>query len=269
MRSVSRGKIPIRESEVMIFPAPKKELRAFQADLHIHTCLSPCGDWEMGPVNIIEKSRQMNLDIIAVCDHNTAENADAVMKAGKKGGIAVLPGLEICSREEVHILSVFNELPQATAMQEFVYRHLKGENTPEIFGHQVIADQNNIVKGENEKLLIGATDLGILEIVDRIHLLGGLGIAAHIDRKVFSIIQQLGFIPSDIPLDGVELSPFAGPAYDRKQYPGAERFPVITSSDAHFPADIGKVRTIFFISEPTISEIRLALTRQNGRKAEV
>lgn len=249
--------------------SPKKTLRPFQADLHIHTCLSPCGDWDMGPMNIIEKSRQMDLDIIAICDHNSSENADAVMKAGKKKGVAVLPGLEICSREEVHILAVFDELSQALAMQEYVYQHLKGENTPEIFGHQVIADQNNEVKGENEKLLIGATDLRIHEIVKMICTLGGLGIAAHIDRKVFSIIQQLGFIPPDIPLDGIELSPFAGPAYDRKQYPGAEKLPVITSSDAHFPADIGKVRTIFLISEPTTGEIRLALNAQDGRKAEV
>ena len=248
---------------------PGKHLLPFQADLHIHTCLSPCGDWEMGPVNIIRKSREMELDIIAVCDHNSCENADAVIRAGRDTGMTVFPGLEVCSREEIHVLAVFDELDQAVAMQEYVYDHLKGTNRPEFFGHQVIADRNNEVLGESEKLLIGATDLNVMEIVRMIRQLGGLGIAAHIDRQAFSIITQLGFIPPEIPFDCVEMSPRAGPGYDGRGYPGAERLPVIASSDAHFLSDIGRARTVFLIAEPTTSEIRLSLNARNGRKAEV
>jgi PHP family Zn ribbon phosphoesterase len=254
---------------MMVAFVPKQNLRTFQADLHIHSCLSPCGDWEMGPMNIIDKSLEMDLDIIAICDHNSSENADAVMKAGKKKGITVLPGLEVCSKEEVHVLAVFDELSQAVKMQEYVYHNLKGENTPKIFGHQVIANCKNEVTGENKRLLIGATDLQIHEIVNTIQRLGGLSFASHIDKQAFSIIKQLGFVPSNLSLDGVELSPFAKPGYDLNQYPGADALPVITSSDAHFLADIGKARTNFYICEPTVSEIRLALKAEQGRKVEV
>lgn len=248
---------------------PLQKLLPFQADLHIHTCLSPCADWEMGPVNIIQKSKAMDLDIIAVCDHNSCENADAVIRVGRDIGMTVFPGLEVCSREEIHVLAVFDELDQAVAMQEYVYGHLKGTNRPEFFGHQVIANRNNEVLGESEKLLIGATDLKVVDIVRKIRQLGGLGIAAHIDRQAFSIISQLGFIPAEIPFDGVEMSHLAGPGYDTSGYPGAEGFPVIASSDAHFLSDIGRARTIFRIAEPTTSEIRMSLYAVNGRKAEV
>lgn len=244
-------------------------LRAFKADLHIHTCLSPCGDWEMSPSGIIVKSRKMDLDLIAICDHNSAENAGAVMKAGAEQGVSVLPGMEVCSKEEVHVIAIFDELSRATDMQEYIYAHLPGQNSPDVFGYQVVADENNEVRGENNRLLIGATDLGLHEIVNHIHFLGGLGFASHIDRQAFSIISQLGFVPPDIPLDGVEVSSFAKPEYDDKKYPGAEKLPFITSSDAHFIDDIGKVRTVFMLFEPTVSEIRMALKGSQGRYMEV
>jgi len=254
---------------MMISFGSKPVLRTFQADLHIHSCLSPCGDWEMGPMNIIEKSLEMDLDIIAICDHNSSENAGAVMAAGKGKGITVLPGFEVCTREEVHVLAVFEELTQAAAMQAYVYDHLPGKNTHAIFGHQVIADCKNNVTGENQRLLIGATDLRIHEVVHTIQGLGGLCFAAHIDKQAFSIIKQLGFVPENIPFDGVELSPFANPVSDRNSYPGTEGVAVITSSDAHFLADIGKVRTVFTIFKPNISEIRMALKAEQGRTVEV
>ena len=103
-------------------------LREFKADLHVHTCLSPCADWEMSPRKIIRRSREVQLDLIAVCDHNSAENAAAVMHEGRRNGVCVLPGLEICSREEVHVLALFGEPEQALAMQDLVYAQLSGEN---------------------------------------------------------------------------------------------------------------------------------------------
>jgi predicted metal-dependent phosphoesterase TrpH len=99
-------------------------LREFKADLHVHTCLSPCGDWEMSPRNIIQRSLDASLDLIAICDHNTRENAGAVIREGRRRGICVLPGLEICSKEEVHILAIFDELEHALVMQEWVYAGL-------------------------------------------------------------------------------------------------------------------------------------------------
>lgn len=223
----------------------------------------------MSPRKIIEKSLEKNLDIIGICDHNSAENVEGVIRAGERKKIRVIPGMEICSREEVHLLALFETTGQALLMQEYVYGSLPGKNSPDMFGYQIIADENDEVSGESEKLLIGATTLGIKEIVDKIHFLGGLCIASHVDRPVFGIISQLGFIPFDLPLDGVEISWRIAPQEAIKQMPDIKRFPYIVSSDAHFPADIGKAVTGFFMAEPTIEEIRLALTGKNERRTEV
>jgi len=237
--------------------------------MHIHTCLSPCGDWGMSPKKIIENSLEKNLDIIGICDHNSAENAEAVIKAAYGKEIRVLPGMEICSKEEVHILSFFETTKQALLMQDYVYDNLPGKNSPERFGYQIVADENDEVSGENERLLIGATTLKLKELVDKIKFFNGLCIAAHVDRPAFGIISQLGFIPPDLALDAVEISWRVKPAEAIMQIPDIKRFPFIVSSDAHFPADIGKATTGFFMAEPTIEEIRLALNVKDGRRTEV
>jgi PHP family Zn ribbon phosphoesterase len=246
----------------------KASLRYFSADLHIHTCLSPCSDWEMSPKKIVGKSIEKQLDIIAICDHNSAENVQAVKRLGEKRGLCVLPGMEICSREEVHMLGIFNTVEQAQAMQEFVYAHLPGENQAEVFGYQVIANEKDEVCGEVSRLLIGASRLSLQDIVVKIHKLGGLSIASHVDRPSFGIIGQLGFIPEDLSLDGLEVS-YRVPLNEvRKKVPGVMNFPCISSSDAHFLDDIGKIKTVLTLAAPTFEEIRLALQGQDGRKIE-
>ncbi|RPJ17916.1 MAG: PHP domain-containing protein [Desulfobacteraceae bacterium] len=237
--------------------------------MHIHTCLSPCGDWGMSPKRIIEKCLEKKLDIIGICDHNSAENTEAVISAGKLKGIHVIPGMEICSKEEAHMLSFFETAKEALLMQEFIYDNLPGKNSPATFGYQVLADENDMVSGENERLLIGATILKLSDIVNKTHSLNGLCIASHIDRPIFGIISQLGFIPSDLPLDGVEISWRITPSEAMKQIPDIKRSPLIVSSDAHFPDDIGKATTSFFMAEPTMDEIRMALTGINDRRIEV
>lgn len=240
-----------------------------QADLHIHTCLSPCGDWDMSPKKIAEKAREKGLDIIAVCDHNSVENAQAAINAGKKQGICVLPGMEICSKEEVHILAIFNNLEHGLEMQEYIYEHLPGENKPDYFGYQVIVDEDDMVMGENPRLLIGATTLGLKDIVEKTRKIGGLSIAAHIDRSAFGLISQLGFIPPDLALDAVEISWRTNIEAAKKNIFGIGNLPCITSSDAHFPDDIGKVKTGFIINSPDIEEIRLALKNADNRKINI
>ena len=240
-------------------------LKRFKADLHIHSCLSPCSDWAMSPKKIVQQSLEVGLDLIALCDHNSAENAAATMREGKRQGVQVLPGMEICSKEEIHILAIFEEPQQALAMQEYVYAHLPGTNRPEFFGNQVVANENDEVLGENSRLLIGASTLKLYEIVDKTHFFGGLSIASHVDRPAFGLISQLGFIPPDLPLDGVEVSWRMSSEEAREKIPGIRNLPCITSSDAHFPEDIGKSHTVFIIKTPALDEISLALQGKHGR----
>ena len=241
-------------------------LEDYRADLHIHSCLSPCGDWEMCPRKIVQQSISKGLDIIALCDHNSIENASAAMQEGERIGLTVLPGMEICSREEVHILAIFEKISDAESMQALVYDNLPGVNQPEIFGHQVVADAEDIVICENEHMLIGATGLGLHELVKQTHEHGGLSITCHIDRQAFSIIGQLGFIPDDLSIDAVEVSARADRQTATSSFAGLDRFEVITSSDAHFLKDIGRASTVFRLAEPTLAEIRLALRTEDGRK---
>lgn len=241
-------------------------LREFRADLHIHTCLSPCGDWEMSPRNIIQTSLGASLDLIAICDHNTSENAGAVMREGRRRGIRVLPGLEICSKEEVHILAIFGDLEQALAMQEWVYAGLSGQNQPEVFGYQIVANEDSEVLGENTRLLIGATRLGLADIVRQTHTLSGLSVSAHVDRPANGIINQLGFIPPDLEIDGVEVSRRIALSGARQALPEIGARPCITSSDAHFLKDIGKAHTVLRMAATTIQEIGFALRSEQGRR---
>jgi len=223
----------------------------------------------MSPQKIVQRSLDVGLDVIAVCDHNTAENAGAVMKEGENRGLGVLPGIEICSKEEVHILALFDELDPSLAMQEYVYANLSGENQPEVFGHQVVANDQDEVIGENPRLLIGATQLGLYEIVDKTHRLGGISLSSHVDRTAYGIIGQLGFIPPDLEIDGVEVSHRVELATARDDVPGIGQFPCVTASDAHFLDDIGKVRTVFILAEPTIDEFRRALQDKDGRRIKI
>jgi len=244
-------------------------LRFFKVDLHIHSCLSPCGELEMSPKAIVEKSLERGLDLIAVSDHNSAENAGAVIRAGRQRGLAVLASLEISSREEVHSLAVFDTEAQALQMQDLIYQHLRGTNRSELFGDQVVVNEFDEVEGFNDRLLIGAVQLDLQEIVKAVHRFGGLSIASHVDRPSFSILSQLGFFPDDVALDGVEVSGRTTPEKARAEIPGLERFTVVSFSDAHFPEDIGKAYTRFFMEAPSVEEIRLALREEGGRKVVV
>jgi PHP family Zn ribbon phosphoesterase len=241
-------------------------LKKFKADLHIHSCLSPCSDWDMSPKKIVAKSLEQRLDLIAICDHNTAENAAAIMQEGNRQGIAVLPGMEICSREEVHLVALFNKIEDALKMQELIYDRLPGKNKPEIFGHQIVADERDQVLAENSRLLIGATQISLLAIVEKVHHLNGICISSHVDRPSYSLIGQLGFIPEDLHLDAVEVSYRVPLESALIEVPDIKDYPCVTASDAHFLSDIGKVYTEFILAAPTLEEIRMALAGADGRR---
>lgn len=220
----------------------------------------------MSPRAIVEKSLEEGLDIIALCDHNSAENVGAALRMGAKRGITVIPGMEINTREEVHILALFEDEAQALDMQRTVYSHLQGTNRPELFGDQVVANELDEVEGFNDRLLIGATGLTLQEVIGKIHDLGGLSIASHIDRPSYSLLSQLGFVPPDIKLNGVEISRAMKKEEIDSQIPGLGELPMIRSSDAHFLKDIGKAFTSYFIEAPNLKELSLAFAGKENRK---
>ncbi|MEA2031463.1 MAG: PHP domain-containing protein [candidate division Zixibacteria bacterium] len=236
----------------------------YKADLHIHTCLSPCAEVKMSPATIVKRAKAIGVHILGISDHNSAENTPAALKAAHKYGVHVLPSMEVTSSEEVHILALFDALEPVQQLQEIVYQHLPGENDEETFGMQVIANADDEVLGFNKKLLIGATTLTVEEIVNKTRSLGGLAVAAHIDRGSFSLISQLGFIPDNLALDALEISPALSYEDAMRRY--SPVLPLIYSSDAHKEEDIGQCCTHFLIDEVNIGEIRKALSGQEGRK---
>jgi PHP family Zn ribbon phosphoesterase len=244
-------------------------MRIYKADLHIHSCLSPCADLDMSPKRIVEKSRAEGLDIIALCDHNSAENVEAAIRAGKACGVHVLPGMEINSREEVHVLAIFDRPDQALAMQTVVYKGLTGMNRPEFFGDQVVVNAIDEVEGFNDRLLIGSVKLGLEEIVRKIHALDGLCVASHVDRPSYSIISQLGFVPPEVELDALEISDPAWVGAGGKDILANVRLPFLTSSDAHFLSDVGRRFSRLTMACVATGEIRLALQGKSGRAVEI
>ncbi|MDP2971715.1 MAG: PHP domain-containing protein, partial [Deltaproteobacteria bacterium] len=118
-------------------------LKRFRADLHIHSCLSPCGGEEMRPQAVVDRAMTVGLDMIAICDHNSAENLTAFIEAGKKEGLAVLPGMEVASREEIHLLAFFNRPEDCLTLQSWVYQHLPGKNQEDVFGPQILVNEQS------------------------------------------------------------------------------------------------------------------------------
>jgi PHP family Zn ribbon phosphoesterase len=219
----------------------------------------------MHPKALVEKACSAGLDIIAICDHNASENVPYVIKASQGKNLKIFPGMEITTSEEVHFVALFDALADLTKLQEFIYLHLPGKNDEGRFGVQAIVNENGEVEGLSDKLLIGATDISLNELLDYVHQLNGLAIASHIDRENFSVISQLGFIHESIIFDALEITPLTGFQKARNQYQDLSHYSFIMSSDAHFVKDIGMTMTKIILAEPTLAELKMAFSRQNGR----
>lgn len=244
-----------------------KYLKLYKGDLHIHSCLSPCADLYMTPKRIIDKCIEKGIDIIAICDHNSCENVRYVIEAAKKHSITVIAGMEITTSEEVHIVALFPNNIQAWKMQQVIYSKLEGVNDEDLFGVQAVVNESDEVVSINEKLLIGVPNLTINEVVEHIHKFKGIAICAHIDREGFGIIGKLGFIPDDLPIDAIELSPLTKdikPLLDNN--PDLAKFPIFFSSDAHTLDAIGNAYTALLLQEPSFREIKLAIRERAHRQ---
>lgn len=244
------------------------KLVTIQADLHIHTALSPCGGDEMTPPAIVAEALASDLQMIAICDHNCARNAAAVAQAAGDR-LAVLAGMEITTTEEVHVVGLFPTASAARAASDQVC-----EGLPEVddkytafFGEQwVLAADGTLVDHERHALAT-ASRLDLAAAVDLIHRHGGLAVAAHVDRSSFGVLTQLGLFPTDAGLDAVETSRFLADDAPLLREIAAFGLPLTSSSDSHYLVDIGAARTALTMAEPTFAETALALAGRSGRAA--
>ncbi len=242
-------------------------LKEYHADLHIHSCLSPCASLDLSPRRIVERAQEEGLDLIAITDHNTARNVPAILQQAEKFGVKILPGMEVQSREEIHILTLFPDWPSLHSWAVLVREHLPAiPNDPEFFGDQPVVDaEGNILEFE-ERLLINSVDYSLNEIRGQVFQRGGLFIPAHFDKDSLSLVSQLGFVPFDLAPDALEMGRKTQAALPKDPRDPSAAIPRVVCSDAHQAEDIGRARTIFLLAEPTLDELRMAFQGKDGRK---
>ncbi len=211
-------------------------------DFHIHSALSPCGDMDMTPNNIVNMAALSGLDTIALSDHNSIGNVRAAQEVGKGCGVTVIPAMEVETAEEVHILTLYPDMDSAEYAAKKVYETLPDiKNRAEIFGQQAYMDSEDNITGYEEKLLISPTMLSLNELYKLVKTAGGLFVPAHVDRHSYSILTNLGFIPEDLPIQHIEISKSTS---DVESYlesrQDLKKYKVFRSSDAHYLQDIAQ-----------------------------
>ena len=224
-------------------------------NLHIHSCLSPCGADDMTPADIVNMCALCGYQVVALTDHNSAANCPAAAEAAKEAGILFIPGLELTTAEEVHILCLFPALEAALAFSQTVYDSLPDlENRPSIFGHQLLTDAGGRVLGEVNKMLGNATGIGIYDVAKLVSGQGGVAIPAHIDRPSFSLLSNLGFYDPLMGFHTAEVSPYAPDDF-------VSPLPFITSSDAHDLSAIHDAERTIAVTEVSPQGVIDALCR--------
>lgn len=244
-------------------------MKTFRAELHIHSVLSPCAAIEMIPPIIVSAALQHEINLIAITDHNQTANIQAVQIAAEETGLTVLPGMELQTKEEVHSLCLFDSLEQSQAFQKIVSAHLPDiKNNPEFFGEQFVVDFSGDFIRSEEQLLIVSCNLSLTEAFEIVSDLGGLLIPAHVDRVKFGLLPVLGLVPTDIPLNTLEISRHITPQQAVEQYPQLKKYQLIQGGDVHHPDEFLGANC-FKVESPTIYELRQALQHLNGRSVAV
>ncbi len=206
----------------------------FYYDLHIHSCLSPCGDNDMTPADIAGMGALNNLSVMALTDHNTCENCPAFFEACNFYGITPIAGMELTTAEDIHVICLFPYLSAALEFSDEIYgRILPIKNKPEIFGEQIVMTADGAKVKEIEKLLISATDISVEEAPVLVKSYGGVCYPAHIDRESNGIIAVLGDIPVECGFTCAEFHDVSKLEDYKSKYPVLTDFRFISSSDAH------------------------------------
>lgn len=229
----------------------------FYYDFHIHSTLSPCGDEDMTPNNIVNMAAIKGLDIIALTDHNSSLNCEAAMEAAKGLPLMVLPGMELCSAEECHVVCLFPHLEECMKFYEYVRPHYAPvKNKPEIFGRQLILDSEDEIVGEEEMLLTTSTDIPVDKIHDLAEDFGGVAFPAHIDRPSFSVLAMLGFLTPEMGFHTAELSKLCESVDDLLPvHDYLKDYRIVRNSDAHYLADIAERENFLELDELTATGV--------------
>ena len=232
-------------------------------DLHIHSCLSPCGDDAMTPADLVGMAAVKGLDVIALTDHNTCRNCPAAMYHGANYGVTVIPGMELTTVEEVHVICLFPTLEDALAFDALVYERLMPvPNREEIFGKQQIMDKEDKVTGTVENLLINATSISFDDAFSLAESYHGIAYPAHVDKASTSLISNLGFIPPGSTFSCAEFHNFSNLHRIRKDHPYLEKCNAICCSDAHYLEDIHEPDYQIYARSKNVNDILDALQRR-------
>lgn len=214
-------------------------MNRYYYDFHIHSCLSPCADNDMTPNNIAGMAALAGLNIVALTDHNSSRNCPAFFAAAKKNGIIPVAGMELTTAEDIHVVCLFEKLSDALRFNDEIdTKRVHIKNRTDIFGDQLLMDENDNVIGTEPDLLSNATVIPIGDVPALVERFHGFCFPAHIDREANGILATLGFFPSDSGFTCVELHDPEKEAEYRMRYPPLEDFRIVSGSDAHYLGDI-------------------------------
>lgn len=210
-------------------------MERYNYDFHVHSCLSPCGDNDMTPNNMVNMAALLGCDIMAITDHNTCANVPAVMEAGKSAGILVVPGMELCTAEEAHVVCLFDSAKGALEFGKYISENIPDiKNKPEIFGDQLILDANDNIIGKEDRLLITSSFITVNDVMRLVHLYGGTAFPAHINKDSYSVVASLGVVPEEAGFNAVEITAACDLNSFGKAHPEIEGKLIVTDSDAHY-----------------------------------
>ncbi len=245
-------------------------MRRYRTDLHIHTVLSACADLDMSPGAIVRIAKSRNIDLIGITDHNSTLQCKLTEELAVAAGIAVLCGVEVTTREEVHCLAYFGDLLTLDLFQLYLDTHLpKVPYKPEQMGYQVMVDRDEKVVTMVENYLNIALNQTIDEVEQEVHRLGGLFVPAHVERPMYGIFNQLGFMPDDLKCDALGIMSGSSEKEIRDRFHVAERMVLVKASDAHSPGEIGTGATWLEMEDISFEEIKMAFQRMEGRNTVV
>ena len=206
----------------------------FTYDLHIHSCLSPCADDDMTPYNLVNLARLMELDIIALTDHNSTANCRAAALAGRDAGLVVIPGMELCTAEEIHVICLFRNLESAETFGGIIRESLPQiQCKPEVFGNQLIMDSQDTILGTEAILLSNASGISIDDVPALCRRFGGICYPAHIDRPSYSILAVFGMLDLSMGFSCAELTARSDLAALTARNPDLAQMKALCSSDSH------------------------------------